>query len=127
MYVHKSKKRYPCEHCNKDFPFESMLNDHKGKHMSTRYPCWWPKCHKGFRFKGDLTKHILVHRNASKPKKCKYCDYEDADLRNVKQHQRVHTDEKPHKCKYCGKGYHFWVKKKRHIDNECTKNPYRKQ
>ena len=124
MYTHKSRKWYPCEHCDKDFPFESMLNDHKGKHtVQKRFPCWWPKCKKGFSFKGDLTKHIHAHRKKDKPIRCKYCDYENPDIRNVKQHERTHTDEKPHKCKYCGKGFRFWVQKKRHIIKDCKKNP----
>ena len=39
MYNYKSKKHCPCEHCDKDFPFESMLNNHRGMHTSTkRYP-----------------------------------------------------------------------------------------
>ena len=57
-----------------------MLQNHCGQHMKNkRYPCWWPKCMKGFSYKCDLRKHIEVHKNKAKPKKCSYCTYMNAD------------------------------------------------
>ena len=121
MYIHKSRKRCVCTQCGKEFPFSSMLNDHKGQHTKDkRYPCWWPGCKKGFSYSWDLKKHIWMHKNEKKPKKCEYCDYSNPDPQNLKQHMRTHTDETPHKCKYCGKAFCFWVQKKRHQDTHVA-------
>ena len=124
MYTHESKNCYVCSRCGKDFPFASMLNNHKGQHTKgKRYPCWWPECKKGSSYSWDLKKHIQMHRNEKKPNCCTHCDYTNPDLRNLKQHMRTHTDETPHKCKYCGKGFHFWMQKKRHQDTYCENKP----
>ena len=49
MYIHDSKKRHVCKQYGKEFPFASMLNDHKGQHTTgKRHPCWWPGCKCGF-------------------------------------------------------------------------------
>ena len=42
--------------------------------------------------KGDLKKHEEVHKNIIV--KCSLCDYETTDVRNLKAHQRVHSDLK---------------------------------
>ena len=103
MYIHQSQNRFRCYQCDKEFPFKSMLDDHKGQHMMAKhFPCWWPGSKHGCKYSCDLKKHITAHKNANKPKKCKYCDYTNADPRNLKQHTHTHTNEKPHKCKFCG-------------------------
>ena len=124
MYTHESKKHHVCSQCRKDFPFASMLNDHKGQHTkSKRYPCWWLGCKKGSSYSWDLKRHIRMHRNEKRPSRCTHCDYTNPDPRNLKQHMRTHTDETPHKCKYCGKGFRFWMQKKRHQDTYCENKP----
>ena len=124
MYIHESKNCHVCSPCRKDFPFASMLNDHKGQHTKGKwYPCQWPGCKKGSSYSWDLKKHIQMHRNEKKSKRCSHCDYTNPDLRNLKQHMRTHTDKTPHKCKYCGKGFHFWMQKKHHQDTYCENKP----
>ena len=113
MYTHESKKRHVCNQCGKEFPFASMLKDHKDQHTKDkRYPCWWPGCKRGFSYSWDLKKHIKMHKNEKKPEKCTHCDYSNPDPWNLKQHMQTHIDETPHKCKFCGKGFCFWVQKK---------------
>ena len=112
MYTHESKKHHVCSQCRKDFPFASMLNDHKGQHTKgKRYPCWWLGCKKGSSYSWDLKKHIRMHRNEKKPNRCTHCNYTNLGPHNLRQHMRTHTDETPHKCKYCGKGFHFGCKR----------------
>ena len=124
MYTRESKKRHVCSQCGKDFPFASMLNDHKGQHTKGKqYLCWWPGYKKGSSYSWDLKKHIRMHRNKKKPNRCTHCNYTNPDPHNLKQHMRTHTDETPHKCKYCGKGFHFWMQKKRHQDSYCENKP----
>ena len=91
MYVHQSWNRFQCSQCDKEFPFKFMLDDHKGQHMMAKcFPCWWPGCKHGFTYRWDLKKHITAHKNVNKQKKCKYCDYTNADPQNLKQHTHTH-------------------------------------
>ena len=114
VYMHQQNQHH-CLDCDKTFPFASQLQSHHGQHMKyKRYPCWWPKCTKGFSYKCDLCKHIEVHKNKAKPKKCPYCTYMNADQRNLDRHLRTHMDYRPHKCDKCNKTFRFWTQKKRH-------------
>ena len=111
MYIHQ-QNQHQCPDCDKTFPFASQLQNHRGQHMKyKRYPCWWPKCPKGFSYKCDLRKHIEVFKNKAKPKKCSCCTYTNADQRNLNRHLQTHTDYRPHKCEKCNKTFRFWMQK----------------
>ncbi|KAL8574844.1 hypothetical protein ACOMHN_044866 [Nucella lapillus] len=64
-----------------------------------------PTCLKGFRTKGQLTQHLLVHTNVRRHV-CIYCDRAFKQLSHLQQHTRIHTGaERSHVCETCLKGF----------------------
>ena len=112
LYSHKDLK-FSCDFCHKKFAFES---DHDTHHISHRkiktFFCNKPKYGKSFVFEGDLTKHVKTHRK--KPLKCKLCDYTSKDQRNLKAHQRVHSNLLPYICDACLHLFKYNEQLKRH-------------
>ena len=99
MFSHRELK-YPCDYCPKWFPFESDRDTHHISHQTLKtFACISPNCGKTFFFKGDLTKHVKIHRKVKW--KCQHCPYVPKDERNLKAHQRLHSNLKPYICKNC--------------------------
>ena len=99
MYSHKELK-YLCDFCPKRFAFESDRDTHHISHRTIKmFFCSKPKCGKSFFFEGDLTKHVKTHRK--KVWRCQLCDYTTKDERNLKAHQRVHSNLLPYICDNC--------------------------
>ena len=110
-YVHQSLP-YECTRCDKSFPFKSECMHHEKVHDKLHFICTKDGCGKSFSRDSDLKLHQDLHDAA--PIKCKHCNYQNRDIRNVHQHMRIHSDVKPYTCTHCSAQFHFAMQKKRH-------------
>ena len=107
---------YKCTGCNKVFAFKSQRDSHQRIHEETeRHVCKKPNCDRSFGWLSDLNIHMTLHNKD--PIKCKHCEYSNRDIRNMRQHERVHSNEKPYECTRCKKCFKFSMRCIRH---ECT-------
>ena len=87
-----------CETCGKGFQFQSQLNEHRRVHqLIGDWVCFRPSCGKRFKHESELDAHLFNHHTTKV--KCDYCDYENADPRNVPAHKRRHENKKRCICK----------------------------
>ena len=115
MYVHRQDKDYECEDCHEQFCFESELAAHRMKHrMMPAFKCMFPLCGKEFRRMSELNSHVVIH--SGKMHTCKKCDYETLNPRQLRDHQRSHSEEKKYKCKHCDERFKYTSGRKRHTD-----------
>ena len=118
-YVHVARDKFVCDRCGKEYPFESDLNRHKIKHRNKEiktHVCMAAGCERSFMRKADLISHAENHTGTIH--KCDKCDYSATDIRYLKQHQRVHSDELRIKCKICHRGFRYYTQMKRHVNKD---------
>ena len=118
MYDH-DVKRYNCDSCNFSSHFESELETHKIQHRKTpSHQCMQANCGKWFMRKWDLTLHLQTHEG--KQHKCGHegCKVTTTTKKQLKEHQRRHTDDFPYECKICHKYFRYRSGLKRHRDND---------
>ena len=114
MYTHWEDKKHICRTCGEAFTFEGEWKQHRFKHCRVAmFPC--THCIKRFKREGELVKHLKVHEN--KTYSCSSCKYTTQDPRNLKQHEKVHTDDLPYLCTVCNHVFKHWMQRKRH---ECV-------
>ena len=112
-YVYKACT-HSCGYCERKFPFKSQKDLHETIHTNTeRHKCTVKDCTSSFGCESDLKLHMVVHKTP--PIKCDFCEYTNKDIRNVRQHSRVHSDVKPYKCERCPKRFKFVMQHKRHM------------
>ena len=122
---HKYKhveQRFKCTDCNEVYPFESQLKEHRMKHRTKKsFQCMSAKCGKWFKIESSLKKHVLIHDGVMhKCKAKKGCDYENTDIRNVRAHEKTHSNDKAYGCDKCGETFKYWMQINRHFkDNKC--------
>ena len=117
MYVHQENKDYECADCYERFCFESELRAHRMKHRERpAFKCMFHKCGKEFMRMSELNSHVVTH--SGKTYNCKKCDYETNNPRQLRDHQRCHSDELRYKCKYCEERFKYTSGRKRHTDKE---------
>ena len=111
-YIHGTLA-FPCGYCNKSFPFKSERDTHENVHTKAlRFPCNRSGCSSSFSRESDLKLHIELHDAV--PLKCSKCEYSNPDIRNLRQHERVHSDVKPYKCLKCEQSFKFAMQRKWH-------------
>ena len=112
---HHYEYMHECDHCGKGFHFESQLREHLWVHQAQGdWTCFRPKCGKRFKRKSKLNAHLIAHNK--KEYKCDECAYSNTDPRNLRAHQRRHSDKKPFLCPKCGKGFKWVQQRKRHLE-----------
>ena len=114
----KTEGVYPCNRCDKIFPFWSQLQSHKFSHRRiAHFPCSGDRCKKVFMRKSDLAAHVEAHKKIKHD--CDKCTYTTFDKRYLKQHKRVHSDTFKYCCEMCRKGFRFYQQYKRHNPSNC--------
>ena len=86
------EKRYKCDACDYASHFESELKAHKIIHRKNpAFQCMVKNCGKWFMRKWELTVHIKKHDG--KVFKCDTCDFSTNLEKQLKEHQRKHSDD----------------------------------
>ena len=111
-YDHE-EKWYKCYVCDYTSHFESELKAHKIIHQKNpAFQCMVKNCGKWFMHKWELTVHIKKHDG--KVFKCDTCYFSTNLEKQLKEHQRKHSDDCAYQCKTCNKGFHYRSGLKRH-------------
>ena len=110
-YMHKLCSHF-CRYCDKTFPFRSQCDFHENVHTTPCFHCTRSGCKSSFMRDSVLKLHQAMHD--ADPLHCPDCDYSNPDIRNLRQHQRIHTGAKPYKCEVCNKCFTYSMQKKRH-------------
>ena len=122
MYEHE-EKWYQCEHCDYSSHFASELEMHKIVHRKTpTHKCMQAGCGRWFLWKWDLTLHLQSHDGQEH--KCEYqgCNFSTSTKKQLKEHQKKHSDDHPYECKICHQGFQYRSGLKRYRDKEHKKN-----
>ena len=114
-YVHNQEKPYACADCDESFTFQSELTAHRMKHRtSNAFRCMFHKCGKEFKRMSELNSHVVVHSGIIHS--CLKSDYTTNNPRQLRDHQRSHSDEKRYKCLYCDERFKYTSGRQRHTD-----------
>ena len=107
MYEHE-ENRFQCENCDYSSHFASELETHKIVHRKTpTHKCMHANCGRWFLRKWDLTLHLQSHDGQEH--KCDYegCKFSASTKKQLKEHQKKHSDDYPYECKICHKGFQY--------------------
>lgn len=93
------KMPHICELCDKKFKFKSDLSLHMMQHRGEN-PFVCNLCGKSFIRASVLRRHEMVH-SGERPHSCEFCKKKFGRLENLKAHMMLHTGERPYACKEC--------------------------
>uniref|UniRef100_A0A6M2DJ74 C2h2-type zn-finger protein n=1 Tax=Xenopsylla cheopis TaxID=163159 RepID=A0A6M2DJ74_XENCH len=106
---------FPCDHCDRSFPLQQLLDIHMRRHTRERkYHC--DQCSKSFFSKYDLAKHANVH-SGEKPFVCVECGKAFARATLLHRHEKVHVDTPKFLCSTCDKTFLSLTELDRHESN----------
>ena len=106
-----NNNRWWCPHCGKDFSNKYNCSHHiKTQHLEEPKKC--PHCERTFRSPNLLENHIKVHEGTNPH--CETCGKGFSDIRNLNNHQVVHTGERKYSCERCPSKFSYFTHLKRH-------------
>ena len=118
LYKH-SDLPWKCKKCGEGYAFPSELRAHLVKHETEpRFKCNIIGCNKEYMRQSELTAHMQTHDGTVHKCPEEGCVYEAIDIRYLKNHMRVHSDELPYPCKECNQSFKHFMQRKRHYMNE---------
>ena len=120
IMIHTYEKPVRCdveESCLARFRTSGQLTHHRRRRhtLEKRFNCTF--CGKDFVEKGELTRHLLVHKKVrEKVIKCSLCEHSTDTPGNMSKHMKSHfPDEKTLKCDICGKLFGNKAHLERHL------------
>lgn len=100
----RTKRRYICNFCDKEFLGGNDLRKHIRIHTDER-PFECQHCGQRFRQGGCLKNHIASQHGTSETFTCYYCSKSFPIKERLRLHMRLHSGEKPYHCKICFKRF----------------------
>ena len=117
-YKH-SELPWKCKKCGEGYAFPSELKAHLVKHETEpMFKCNLIGCRKEYMRQSELTAHLKTHDGTIHKCPEEGCVYEAIDIRYLKNHMRVHSDDLPYPCKDCDQSFKHFMQRKRHYMNE---------
>ena len=117
FYKH-SDLPWKCKKCGEGFAFPSELRAHLVKHETEpMFKCNIIGCNREYMRQSELNAHMKTHDGTVHKGPEKDCTYEAIDIRYLKNHMKVHTDDLPYPCKECDEAFKHFMQRKRHYKN----------
>ncbi|XP_072316281.1 zinc finger protein 574 isoform X2 [Eucyclogobius newberryi] len=113
LHKSKSRARFRCSICHKEFAYNSTFKVHMRTHTDER-PFECSTCGKRFRQLPHLQDHERIH-SGLRPFCCWICGKSFSVAARLTEHARIHSGEKPYPCPHCSAAFRARANLEKHI------------
>lgn len=121
LHKSKSRARFRCSICHKEFAYNSTFKVHMRTHTDER-PFECSTCGKRFRQLPHLQDHERIH-SGLRPFCCWICGKSFSVAARLTEHARTHSGEKPYPCPHCPAAFRARANLAKHIQTHADLAP----